>query len=586
MKPSCCHCLGSLPGHVVVIICSLAIELSNFARAQYLISYTHRFSRIVIFAFLGLMFFSFPLLGYLADVCLTRYRILKWSFIFVIAGVILSLLYSLVSIGVMIDLHDVIFSAEVNSKYTFVLAIGGMMVLIGIGLFEANAIQFGLDQLLEAPTSKLIAYIHWYYWSQKVAHLAEYYALAGWLAVGDCTVKKVIQHDILEKIVTSVVLVILLGAAVGGLALFCGLKRDFYIQRAGLNPFKNVYKVLKYSWKHKVPECRSASTYWEEDIPLRIDLGKKKYGGSFDNEEVEDTKTFLRFLPLLLCLFGYHLAGDGYTPLEQLQKTSCPSLPVLLLLVANPLHVSAVVVVVGIPLYRLLIKKIFPCFGRVRMLTRIWFGLYFSLLQICFYIIVVLNHDDTYWQKHHSASSIPSHHTRFSVIHTCFKIRVGINHHDNCKTFDDPVDNTYLWFIIPQLLNGLSALLVSMTVLEFISAQAPQTTKGLLIGLWYATSSIKYTAVYILGEVITVKESWLIYEGIKGFLILVSLVLFSCVSKCYRYRQRDEIVNVQGMIEETHEKWLNQEEEYMEERKKLNQYIGTHALVYSSVSLS
>ena len=79
--------------------------------------------------------------------------------------------------------------------------------------------------------------------------------------------------------------------------------------------------------------------------------------------------------------------------------------------------------------------------------------LYFSLQQICFYIIVVLNHDDTYWQKHHSASSIPSHHTRFSVIHTCFKIRVGINHHDNRKTFDDPVDNTYLWFIIPQLLN-------------------------------------------------------------------------------------------------------------------------------------
>ena len=26
----------------------------------------------------------------------------------------------------------------------------------GVGLFEANAIQFGLDQLLEAPTPKLI----------------------------------------------------------------------------------------------------------------------------------------------------------------------------------------------------------------------------------------------------------------------------------------------------------------------------------------------------------------------------------------------------------------------------------------------
>ena len=49
-------------------------------------------------------------------------------------------------------------------------------------------------------------------------------------------------------------------------------------------------KVLKYSWNHKVPEHRSAFTYWEEDIPRRIDLGKNKYGGPFTNEEVEDTQ--------------------------------------------------------------------------------------------------------------------------------------------------------------------------------------------------------------------------------------------------------------------------------------------------------
>ena len=53
------------------------------------------------------------------------------------------------------------------------------------------------------------------------------------------------------------------------------------------------------------------------------------------------------------------------------------------------------------------------------------------------------------------------------------------------------------------------------------------------------------------------------------FLILVSLVLFQCVSRRYRYRQRDEIVNVQGMIEETHDKWLDQEEEYMQERRAI-----------------
>ena len=52
----------------------------------------------------------------------------------------------------------------------------------------------------------------------------------------------------------------------------------------------------------------------------------------------------------------------------------------------------------------------------------------------------------------------------------------------------------------------------------------------------------------------------------KGFLILVSLVLFSYVSRHYRYRQRDEIVNVQWMIEEIFERRMDQEEEYMPER--------------------
>ena len=207
---------------------------------------------------------------------------------------------------------------------------------------------------------------------------------------------------------------------IGILIKFCTTKKHFYIQKTGLNPFKNIYKVLKYSWKHKVPEHRSAFTYWEEDIPRRIDLGKNKYGGPFTNEEVEDTKTFLCILPLLLCLFGYHLAGDGYSAPEQLQRTSCPSLPVLLLIVINPLHMSTLVAVVGIPLYRLVIMKMFPRLKNIRMLTKMWVGLYLSLLQVVLYIIVVVNHDTTYWQQHHTV--IP-HQTQFTCTKECYIIR-------------------------------------------------------------------------------------------------------------------------------------------------------------------
>ena len=279
-----------------------------------------------------------------------------------------------------------------------------------------------------------------------------------------------------------------------GITLFLLLlkKKYFYIERAGLNPFKNIYKVLKYSWKHKVPEHRSAFTYWEEDIPCRIDLGKNKYGGPFTNEEVEDTKTFLRIIPLLLCLFGYHLAGDGYSAPLQLQRTSCLSLPVLLLIVVNPLHMSTLVAVVAIPLYRLVIKKVRPDYRGILLLTRMWMGLFLCLVQVTIYINIVLNRDTTYWQQYLSNLRLDN---QTSPTNICYVIRMK-------KMVNDPVDNTYLWFIIPQLLNGLSSLLVSMTVFEFICAQAPRTTQGLLIGLWYATFSIRYLVVGILDNLI------------------------------------------------------------------------------------
>ena len=79
-------------------------------------------------------------------------------------------------------------------------------------------------------------------------------------------------------------------------------------------------------------------------------------------------------------------------------------------------------------------------------------------------------------------------------------------------------------------------------------------------------------------------RSWLIYEGVNGFLILLSLGLFSWVARHYRYRQRDEIVNVQGMIEDTHERWLDQEEEYMQEQ--ISFYESGSSYMYDSVSSS
>ena len=122
-------------------------------------------------------------------------------------------------------------------------------------------------------------------------------------------------------------------------------------------------------------------------------------------------------------------------------------------------------------------------------------------MQIAVNINIVLNNNASYWHLHHTVvHNITTQHQAsfFSLVQTCLTIRMHTS---------DPVDNTYLWLIIPQLLNGLSSLFVSMTVLEFICAQAPRTTQGLLIGLWYATYSIRYLVGGILDTVIVKRRS-------------------------------------------------------------------------------
>ena len=66
-----------------------------------------------------------------------------------------------------------------------------------------------------------------------------------------------------------------------------------------------MYGVLKFAVKHKNPLNRSSLTYWEDELPSRVDLAKSKYGGPFSVESVENVKTFLRISVVLAALGGF-----------------------------------------------------------------------------------------------------------------------------------------------------------------------------------------------------------------------------------------------------------------------------------------
>ena len=143
----------------------------------------------------------------------------------------------------------------------------------------------------------------------------------------------------------------------------------------------------------------------------------------------------------------------------------------------------------------------------------------------------------------------------------CYNYRTHENRHGSLS-----LNHTFLWLIVPQILNGLEQLLVHMTTLEFICAQAPRTMQGLLIGLWYATFSIRYTLINSLDHAVSSWLGMLIYQATRCGIILVSLVLYLCVSRAYQYRVRDWVVNVQWMVEDVTERRMKREERYRQKQ--------------------
>ena len=446
------------------------------------------------------------------------------------------------------------------------LGIAGLAVLlqiIGLGMFEANAIQFGMDQMLEASSYQLSTFIHWYFWALHVGSLIMFYgaiAFFGFLTTCKLRIAAAPPHNGTSReyfppgiisygatILASVELV----CSVIAFCLFHLSAKHFYVQRVSFNPFKIIHKVVIYAVKHKRPVQRSAFTYWEDGIPSRIDLGKSKYGGPFTIEEVEDAKTFFRLALLLVTPIGFHFAGDGFALTYLLEKTRCPSLSLLTTLAANPLHLSTLVIVLGVPIGHQLKKIHWMRKCSLNMLKCIGIGLFCSILQQTM-TLVIPHFYDTF--DHFTLKT--SHKLKFksSTLLSCYMQQIQVDINGTCTVstphVKSPSDNLYLLLIVPEICNGLSYLLVYMKMLEFICAQAPYALKGLLIGLWYSTFFIRYSMVDTSSSFFDEQKQWYAYNGVAAAGCILSFVVFTIVSKWYKYRERDEVVNTQHMIED------------------------------------
>ena len=418
-----------------------------------------------------------------------------------------------------------------------------LLTAVTLALFNANIIQFGVDQLQDSPAEHQSLYIYWYVW---VNYVAVFIILAG------PTITTVYSININHSYIYTPLK--MAGPLISSIVLLCIVlivvhckKLWFLVDSARSNPYKLVYRVTKFARQHRVPIHRSAFTYCEDDIPTGLDLGKNKYGGPFSTEQVEDVKAFYGILKILFSLgitfFLDIVSGPLFTMSAQLQEftyirnTNVDYLTQNILLKKGML--SSTLVVLGLPFYICLIRPYYHC--GLSMLKRMGIG-------IVFFILSVISTFVTEATIHSSSNSTVTQSLYADWIVSDIDLYLGTSY-----------QNRVLALIPQQCLSALSVLFIYPALYEFICAQSPHSMKGLFIGLTFAAkgffeflSSVTFLLFYLLSY--SLSDYITVYYAVTTAVGVVGLILYVYFARRYKLRERDELCNVHRFAEEYYSK--------------------------------
>ena len=176
--------------------------------------------------------------------------------------------------------------------------------------FVANILQFAMDQLHDQPTTNSVLFLYLYFFCFNLSSLVAVSTnIPGHVFVVDFD--KVAYFDTLK--VAVVIFMVVFSIASMTIVLFVIHKKKSWLvtEKIARNPSKLVYEVLHFAWLNKKPiRHPSVFIYCEDERPSRMDFGKRKYGGPFTTEQVEDVKVMLHILMVLFSLgptFQLHL---------------------------------------------------------------------------------------------------------------------------------------------------------------------------------------------------------------------------------------------------------------------------------------
>ena len=512
--------------------------------------------KVITFGLSGFLLLFYPLATCLADQKWGRYK-----------TIVNSLYYLLCTATVMCVLGGALIisvkGAGSQILYTVleVLILESLLLILpSLIIFKANVVQFGADQLNDQPSDIKTVYSYRYVWSSYAASAL----LQILLSIG------------IPTIIVPFILVLILILGVTLVVQYC--KRHWFNKDecTNYNPCRLVCQVTRYAIKHRdIHQCNAPYNYhsvFNEQIPTTFDVGKVRYGGPFTNDQVEDVKTFLKILRVLLALgpvfavdiaagnqlptVAHHLAGELGTALLQPIKEA-HSITYAKTFALNG-SITPLIVTFIIPLYICLLRH---CIDDhiPRTLKRIGLGMILILLSLI--SVLLLN----------TAEHIHSSST------TCYLID-----DQNISLNEESSTISPLYITIPYTLNAFAYMLLYIGAYEFILAQSPHAMRGLLIGCFFAIKG-----VFQLLAVLTVYLpfiSWssdssfpscgFIYYLINIIITLIGIIVYTWAAANFQYKDQEYVLPTQQIIN-----WFDRTECNEDEQdSKHRNYHNSHAV--------
>ena len=499
---------------------------------------------LVAYAFLALILLLYPISGYLADIHCGRYKAVTLSFLLIWVAM---LLLSAAGVGGMITNFPDKFGPKFAIPLGLCIVLSLLLITVSLACYQSNIIQLGMDQLLEASSEKLALFLHWLMWSYNLGSFLTLLSIVFLPCYAEVKpIKMKLMHILVSAPFICLVFITVL------IAFTCYNHSWFYSEPGQNNPYKTVYRILSFAWKNKYPIRRSAFTYCDDFKPSRIDFAKERYGGPFTTPQVEDVKTFLRIVVVLLALgpvFVLEIPGSYYLfPLFALhiddeiqfknENQPCHSLAKWVLLQSSSLGymVSIFILPIYVWIVFSLLRKRVP-----KIFTRLWYAFVVSLSGVASLLVI-----DLIGHFHH-------HHQQQFNLNSTENTCLFTSHFLYPKDQDlAPVVLHLHWgmTVVPSILLSVGSLLVHATTFEFIAAQSPHSMKGLIVGVFFAIKGLFQFISAAAVVPFAIPSIWnrnnsVINCGFGYYLFiivvaLISLVVFSIVVRSYKYRQRDE----------------------------------------------